>query len=135
MPSDLSTPYRSHTCGQLRAADPHDHDAVPGPRAREQPHPDGDPNGPGDREGRHAQALQPEHHDREHGCCARAHADTDDVGGGEVTPSARISRATSSRPAKRQAMAPREARPMKAQAVLPEPPRAAVPKSIAAKTR
>ena len=51
---------------------------------------------------------------------------------GGVTPSARISCATSSNPTKRQAIAPRQARPMKAQVELPEPPRAAVPKSMAA---
>ena len=55
-----------------------------------------------------------------------------DDGGGAVIPSARVSRATSSRPAKRQAIAPRQARAMNAQAELPEPLRAAVPKSMAA---
>ena len=53
-------------------------------------------------------------------------------GGGWEIPSARISRATSSRPAKRQAIAPRQASAMKLQADPPEPLRAAVPKSMAA---
>ncbi len=54
--------------------------------------------------------------------------------GGEVIPSARISRATSSSPVNRQAIAPRQARAMNIHADE-LPPRAAVPKSMAAKTR
>ena len=56
----------------------------------------------------------------------------DEEGGGVVTPSSRSNRVASSNPTKRQAIAPRQASAMKAQVELPEPPRAAVPKSMAA---
>ncbi len=52
--------------------------------------------------------------------------------GGAVTPSARIIRESSSSPTKRHAIAPRQASAMKAQVEPAEPPRAAVPKSMAA---
>ena len=66
---------------------------------------------------------------------ASGESDSESGDGGDVTPSARISRATSSSPTKRHAIAPRQASPMKAQVDPPDPSRAAVPKSMAAYTR